>query len=76
MCLFILLRASIAKIKKESAQCIIFDLSIYLRSKRNINNVLYNFQKLQMSIVRLVIYFTLTLNIDKFSSKFFIINVK
>ena len=39
MCLFILLRASIAKIKKESAQCIIFDLSIYLRSKQNINNI-------------------------------------
>ena len=42
---FILLKASIAEIKKESAQCIIFDLSIYLRNKQNINNVLYNFQK-------------------------------
>ena len=36
---FILLTASIAKIKKDSAQCIIFDLSIYLRNKENINNV-------------------------------------
>ena len=76
MCLFILLKASISKIKKESAQCIIFDLSIYLRNKQNISNVLYNFQKFYMSIVRLMIYFTLTLNIDKFSNKFFIIDVK
>ena len=42
---FILLKASIAKIKKESEQCIIFYLNIYFKNKQNINNVLYNFQK-------------------------------
>ena len=76
MCRFILLKASIAKIKKESAQYITFYLKIYLRNNVNITNVLCNYQKFYMSIVRLVIYFTLTLNIDKFSSKFFIIDVK
>ena len=76
MWLFILLKVSIAKIKKESGQCIIFYLNIYLRNNANITNVLCNYRKFYISIVRLVIYFTLTLNIDKFSIKFFIIDVK
>ena len=76
MCLFILLKVSMAKIKKESAQCIILNLNIYLRKNVNITNVLRNYRRFCMSIVRLLIYFTLTLNIDKFKSKFFIIHVK
>ena len=36
MCLFILLKISIAKIKKEGEQNIIFDLNIYFRNKQNI----------------------------------------
>ena len=36
ICLFILLKVSIAKIKKEDAQNIIFDLNIYFRKKENI----------------------------------------
>ena len=76
MCLFILLKVSMTKIKKESAQFIILNLNIYLRKNVNITNVLRNYRRFCMSIVRLLIYFTLTLNIDKFKSKFFIIHVK
>ena len=39
---FILLKASIAKIKKESEQCIIFDLRCYYWTKQNIKSVLCN----------------------------------
>ena len=42
ICLFILLKVSIAKIKKKGAPYIIFDLNIYLRKKQNITESITN----------------------------------
>ena len=44
--LFILLKVSIAKIKKEGAQNIIFDLNMYFRNKQIITPCIIKFSKI------------------------------
>ena len=75
ICLFILLNVSIAKIKKEGTQNIIFDLKRYYWTSKTQQSVLYNFKNFKGHWLNLIIFY-LTLIVKNVLQNLSILSVK